>query len=238
MQKNINLKTPDGFTIYGTLDACNKARTLLIFVHGLTGKRDEHHYFNAAPFFNSHGFDTYRFDFYSQSEGSRQLSESTITTHVQDLELVTKHFKDRYDELVFVGHSFGPVVILRSDLTNISKLVLWDPSSQLENIKDKGGYFNDKINKYVLEWGMDIVLCPEMIEEWKEVTLKKLIDNVAIPCKFIFAGNSSKHEKWQPHFKDIKVEYESVVIKNATHGFVEPGTEQELFEETLKWLKK
>ena len=64
-QQKIKLKTDDDHTIYGTLDS-SKSKSLLIFVHGITGGQNEHHYFNAVPFFTTKDFDTFRFDFYSR----------------------------------------------------------------------------------------------------------------------------------------------------------------------------
>ncbi|MFA5827095.1 MAG: hypothetical protein WC839_01190 [Candidatus Paceibacterota bacterium] len=43
MRKEIQLKTKDEHIIYGTFDSVKKSKTLLIFVHGFTGHRNEHH---------------------------------------------------------------------------------------------------------------------------------------------------------------------------------------------------
>lgn len=83
-------------------------------------------------------FDTFRFDFYAkQNNNARPLVESSITTHSQDLKVIIDNFKDKYDELILVWHSLGPLVILSTDLFNISKLVLWDPTTSFNNIKEK-----------------------------------------------------------------------------------------------------
>jgi len=116
MREKIALKTQDNHKIFGTLDL-NDNSVLLIFVHGFTGNKDEHHYFNAVPFFMKNNFDTFRFDFYArETNHARPLAESSITTHSQDLEVVIDHFKDKYDELILIGHSLGPLVILNTDL--------------------------------------------------------------------------------------------------------------------------
>jgi hypothetical protein len=65
-----------------------------------------------------------------------------------------------------------------------------------------------------------------------------LIKKISIPCKFIFAGNCDKYESWKPYLKDIEVRTESVVVDGASHGFVEDGTEEKLFGETLKWINR
>jgi pimeloyl-ACP methyl ester carboxylesterase len=236
MRKEIKLKTADNHIIYGNLDT-NKNKTLLIFVHGITGNQDEHHYFNASPFFSENGFDTFRFDFYSREPNARSLSDSSITSHSEDLKLIIDTFKDKYDNLILIGHSLGALVILNTDLSAVSKIVLWDPTTGFSNIKDKQGEFNSKLDKYILHWAMDIIVTKRMIEEWKSSDLDKLVKKLSVPCKFIFAGNNNYHPVWKPVLKHLKVEYDSVIVEGATHCFTEEGTEQELFEETLKWIK-
>jgi predicted esterase len=236
MRKQIQIKTPDNYIIYGTLDSDNN-QTLLIFVHGITGNQDEHHYFNAVPFFTKNGFDTFRFDLYSDKDGARSLSESTIMGHSKDLELIINNFKDKYKKIILIGHSLGAPVILKTNLSSISKIVLWDPTTGFKKIEDQEGEYCQEIDKYILHWGMDIIIGKQMVEEWKSLNIDKLIENLTIPCKFIFAGNHNKHELWKPFLNKIKVKNKSVIVEGATHCFVEEGTEQKLFEETLKWIK-
>ncbi|PID31683.1 hypothetical protein CR970_04450, partial [Candidatus Saccharibacteria bacterium] len=127
MRSKIELKTSDNHIIYGTLDAIG-GKTLLIFVHGFTGHQNEHHFFNAASFFTERGFDTFRFDLYSKNKGGRSLSSCSLTDHSDDVNLVIDNFKDKYETLVLIGHSLGGLVLLKTDLTNVSKIVLWDPT--------------------------------------------------------------------------------------------------------------
>lgn len=235
MRKPFNINTNDNHIIYGTLDSGGND-TLLIFVHGITGNQNEHHYFNAAPFFLEKGFDTFRFSFYSYEPKARPLVESTITTHTKDLEQVIASFKDRYKRIILVGHSLGCNVILKTNLESISRIVLWDPTKGFESIEEKNGEYNESLDKYILHWGMDIIVSTEMIDEWQNFDLHELTQNIVVPCKFIFAGAYNKHEIWAPYLDQVKVESESVIIEGATHVFDEEGTEKELFEETLKWI--
>jgi len=76
-----------------------------------------------------------------------------------------------------------------------------------------------------------------MVDEWMSADLNSLVEKLSIPCKIIFAGGCNKHELWKPYLLKFKVEHVYVIVKNATHGFIEEGTEQKLFEEALKWIK-
>ena len=236
MREKTELKTQDDYIIYGTLDS-NNNKTLLIFVHGFTGGQDEHHYLNAAPFFIKNNFDTFRFDFYSRNNNTRPLAESSITSHSKDLKLIIDNFKDKYGELILIGHSFGPLVILSTDLSDISKLILWDPTTPFKNIKDKNASFDSSLNKYIFHWGMDFLVSKQMVDEWMSADLNSLVEKLSIPCKIIFAGDCNKHKLWKSYLPKFKVKHESAIIEGATHGFIEEGTEQKLFEETLKWIK-
>ena len=235
MEKEIIIPTKDSYKIYGTLNSKTKSNTLLIFAHGLSGNQYEHYYFNGAKFFAKEGFDTFRFDFYARKNNARPLIKSTIATHVKDLESVISNFKNKYQNIVLIGHSIGALVILKSNLSNINKIILWDPTNGMKNIKEKNCSFNKKLDKYVLHWGLDIIISKEFIEEWKNTNIEKLIKNIEIPCKFIFAGNSSKHEIWKPFL--IKTKHKASIVKGATHCFYEEGTLEKLFQETLSWLK-
>ncbi len=239
MEKRLTLITEDNFTIYGTLNNSGAASTkLIIFVHGLTGGQNEHHYFNAVPFFTKEGFDTFRFDFYSDENNARQLSDCSITIHAQDLTTVVNYFKDTYDQVFLVGHSLGVPVILRTNLSPITKIVLWDPTSGMKSLEEKNCVYNEKLGKYILNWGLEIIIGQNMIDEWKEASnLKVSVEKITKPCKFVFAENGKKYEAWKPYLQFIKVPYESAVVGGASHVFVEEGAEQKLFDETLEWLR-
>lgn len=238
MEKQILIPLNSKLNIYGTLNTlANKSETLIIFVHGLTGNRNEHHYFNAVPFFTSRGFDTFRFDFYPREAKARTLSESSVTTHVFDLAKVVRFFKDKYKGLILIGHSLGAWTVLKSDLKDIDYIVLWDPTKAYKSLKERDIYFSEGLNKYILRWGMDILVSKEMIEEWKEAqNPRKVLENLAKPCKFIFAEHGS-YDHWKQFFKYIKVKFESTIIKDSTHCFYEEGTAQKLYEETYQWIR-
>jgi len=238
MEQKIQINTEDNHIIYGTLNALpGNDGTLIIFVHGLSGNQHEHHYFNAVPFFNKKGFGVFRFDFYCRKPKARSLSESTITMHAEDLELIIKHFRGKFRKIILIGHSLGALAILNADLSGISKIVLWDPTTGFKDIKEKNASFNAGLDKYILHWGKDILLGKQMIEEWKDSDLNDLVDRLTVPCKFIFAGGSGKYGQWEPFLEKLRVENKIAIVQGATHRFCEEGTEQELFEETYKWIK-
>ena len=95
MEKEIKIKTGSKY-IYGTLaKAKSKSKKLIIFVHGFTGHRNEHIFFNGAQYFGDEGFDTFRFDLYTGLKKARHFEETKISLHGKDITTVIKLFKKK-----------------------------------------------------------------------------------------------------------------------------------------------
>ena len=100
MEKEIKIKTQDKHLIYGTLNFKVKSDELIIFVHGLTGNKNEHIFFNGSKFFNSNGYDTFRFDLYSDLNLGRTLLECTIDTHAEDVSTVLDYLAENIKKCI------------------------------------------------------------------------------------------------------------------------------------------
>jgi pimeloyl-ACP methyl ester carboxylesterase len=244
MQKLIKLKTKDNHLIYGVLDLLDKSDKLIIFVHGLTSNINEHQFFNGVKFFNENGFDTFRISLYYGDEfgekklKGRKLEDCTMKIHSQDLTTVKNYFKNKYQKIYLVGHSLGGPVILYSDLSKVASIVLWDPSINISK-KDFKIKFNKKLKKYIVEWAVSYILNKEMVLEWEEnKNYSNIIKKIKIPTKIICAGLSGLAPDWKKAISNFLSPTELKIIKNATHGFDELASEEELFKETLNWLKK
>ena len=236
MEKNIKLKTDDNHLLYGVLNKEGKTDKLIIFVHGLTGHKNEHHFYNAARFFPKNGFATFRFDLYSGEKKGRLMSECTIDTHSSDLNIVIDYFKPNFNKIYLVGHSLGGPTILLARLDAIKAIALWDPSFAIHEESSDEMTFDNRINKYVLRWGTECILSKEMVESWKK-TGDEMLNHFRKPTKIICAGEGILHKKWKNKIKSIKVKTDFCIIKGASHCFDEKETEKKLFQETLKWFK-
>lgn len=239
MERKVKIQTQDNHIIYWTLNSTKvSSLKLIIFIHWWTGNQNEHQYFNAVPFFTKKGFDTFRFDLYSDEENARQFSECSIRIHAKDLTTIIEHFKNSYEEIFLVWHSLGAPTILYTDLSFISKIVLWDPTKGMESLEEKWCFYEEWIGKYILRRWIEVLIWQEMINDWKDVSnLDLMVEKITKPCKFIFAWNSEIIDAWQPYFQRIKVPFSSINIKWASHCFVEEWTERKLFKETLRWLE-
>lgn len=239
MEKNIKIKTEGEYFTFGILNTpAKQTEKLIILVHGLTGNPHEHQHFNAVKFFNQKGFATLRIDLYSGQKGSRKLSDSSIKTHTIDLNVTVSYFKKKYKAIYLVGHSLGGPTIINADLSVIKKIVLWDPSINLKNETDDIIY-NKKIDQYFVRWGVDVALSKEMVEEFNANNdYANVLPRITEPLKIICASDSKTIiVDWKKAIKRAAGKKQVVVVKNADHGFNREGNEEELFKETLSWLK-
>lgn len=243
MEKNIKLKTKDGYTIYGVLtNGAKPTKRLVIFVHGLTGHKNEHQFYNAARFFPKHGCDTFRFDLYTWEKNARKLRECTVKTHAYDIETIIKYFKKTYTHITLVGHSLGGPSIVYANLENVTSIVLWDPSDMrgLKSLvvdQEKPLKQDTSKGNYIIDWGVEYILGKKMAEEFKTLAPAEAVQQVHIPVKIISAekGNPIGSKKY---FKYAHTPKELVIIKGVGHTFDELGAEDKLFSETLAWIKK
>ena len=240
MRKELKLKTPDKKTLYGTLDSSAKTSSkLVVFVHGLASNQNDHLFFNAAQFFPKESYDTFRFNLYGWQKDARNLREITIAQQARDLDSIVRYFTGKYQKIFVVGHSLGGPTIFLSDTSKATALVLWDPSFDLRKLVSKKD-FNKEYNAYVFEWGPSLIFGNKMYEEYRNFPNPlDLIKKVKVPIKIISAGKNKVLVKGcREYYKYANEPKALVVIKNAHHNFDEEGTEMQLFEETLRWIKK
>lgn len=238
MQKSIKIKTSDQkYKIYGTLDYKKKTNNLIVFVHGFSGHQNEHQYFNAVDYFNNKGIATFRFDLYSWTDDSRRLAECDVKDHVDDLNSVIGYFKNKFKNIYLVGHSLGGAVILNSNISNITGIVLWDPTI---NLHSEGGFikYDKKLKTYVVDWGAKFIVGKKMYKDLKKIKdYSDVAVNIRVPIKVICASKEKREKEWSDALKNFSSKNKLKVIKGANHNFDEAGTEKKLFDETYKWLK-
>lgn len=234
METNKKIKTKDNKTIYGTLNSTNN-KNLAIFVHGLTGNKEEHIFYNAKNIFTEKGIDTFRFNLYDWQENARKLSECSIYTHSSDIDEVVNKFKNKYEKIILIGHSLGGPSILFSK-QKVDLIVLWDPSIDI-NLEEDSKYIPE-ISSYVTNWGIECILNKEMIESCKETSSKIISKKFIKPTLIVYGSKGILEKRWKKaNIKNNKL-IEEVTIKGASHCFDEENIEQELFKHTIKFIKK
>ena len=236
MEEIIVLETSDNFKIYGTLNRQNESDKLIIFVHGITGHQNEHHYFNAVQFFNEKGFDVFRFNLYGGGPHARETINVSLSIHGQDITTVLKHFREKYKKIFLIGHSLGCPSIMMSEYNLADVLIFWDPAFEFLEWEHKEVAYQPQLDKYILFWGRDYLVAKELIRDWQNFDLK-LLEQINRPVKVIRAEKGIDKENWIEYMQNLK-NYDIITIKNADHCFYTEGTELELFQETYNWIKK
>lgn len=226
--------------MYGVLTTPpKKSGALLIFVHGFTGHKNEHIFYNGARFFAKRGMATFRFDLYSGEKGGRTLTDCGISTHAADTDTVVRFFRKKFRKIFVAGHSLDGLTIMRTDTNAVDGIVLWDSSRRSSAQDEKDFKYNICLGAYTMSWGTEFLVSKKMHEEWLNFPKPKAaVANINKPIKIIVAGNGMLIRTGKEHFKYAKEPKEFSVIQGASHNFDENGTAQKLFAETHKFLKK
>lgn len=241
MEKNIKIKLSGKNSLYGKFYG-SFDKPLFIVVHGLLGNMDEDFYYSAVKWFKRHGFSTFRFNLYGYQKDARQLMDCTLKIQSADLDAVVRYFRAHGVKKIFIaGHSFGGLVILRSDNQNFDGAVLWDPAYKISFTKSSDKYFNGKYIKeldgYLMRWGVNFIIGKAMVKEIDSLDWNFIFRNLKVPFKIIIAGKGVLKNAKQ-YLIGAKSKTDLMVIKNATHYFNdEKGMRDNLFHASENWFK-
>ena len=240
MEKSIKINTKDQKIIHGTLNTSRDSDKLVIFVHGLADNQNNHLFYNAAKYLSKNSFSTFRFDLYSWEKDARKFKDCTLDTHAEDLNTVIGHFRTKFSNSYLVGHSLGCPTILLSNLDYANAIVFWDPSYSLKKFMPEISKFDKELGVHVLDGAYEIVVRDKM---YKSLTddfpdCFGIVRNLKKPLKIIAAGSGLLLEGAKKYEQVANNPKKLTVIEGATHCFDEEGAEEELFKETLNWLKK
>jgi alpha/beta superfamily hydrolase len=237
MEKEIKIKTKDKHLIYGTLNTIDGKRSnkLIILVHGLTGHRNSHVLHNAAKYFLKRGYNTFRYDHYSDEIGGRKLSAMRLFSESEDLNEIIKYFNEY--KLFLIGHSLGGPIIINADNKKTKAIVLWEPSLNVFKNFKKYVRYEPKIKKYIIIGRTEVIMSKEYFEDIRTIT-ENMIKNISAPVRIIFAGKGILQKNWKPHLNKIKIDHDYKIIKNADHSFNQLDVGEKLLEYTYEWIKR
>jgi len=237
--KSVKIKTPDGKLIYATLRG-PLSRPLIIIIHGLASNVNEALHYNAARYFEKQGFSSLRVNLYSWEKGARRLHECTFSTHGQDIDTVLKYVAARGAKNIFItGHSYGWPSILHTKHRIFKAVAAWDGSFLPNNNVDVPLRVQKPKGRIINE-GYFVVVGERMAKDSHRIKSIDLIKRFDAPVSFITVnrdgfGNLSGNKKMHKAANGPK---ELVIIKGASHNFVEEGKQEELYAATARWFKK
>lgn len=241
MEKEKIIKSHDGKNIYGTFSrSLKKTKNLIIFVHGFIGNSNEHIFFNGAKLFNNKGFDTYRFNLYAgDGKNTRNFSDTKISLHGVDINTVIKNFRNKYEHIYLIGHSYGGTALLFTEQSMVDGYIFWDASlidSDKEN-KWWSGKFNLNLNSYILDCGMETLIGKNFVEELMNFpSCVELIKKINKPILLVAAGKKGNLKAGKEYYKHANRPKSLVNIKSADHNFNNWNDEETLIRITYDWL--
>jgi len=238
MEKHITIPTSDWFEISGVLNCREKSDKLIIFVHGFTGNLNEAHYVCARDFFLSRGYATFRFNLYSAGRNHRKLHTTTVEDHSFDTQKVIDYFHNIYTDISLVGHSLGwPTIIWVPNLSQIHKIILWDPALEMRTNAKK--IFSED-GKYFIPSGSgkNIEVWKEMLDEFENIDYFTKLQSLEFLKEdiWIIYASEDRHVVFQPELDKLWIK--NYTIQWADHCFTREWNFQELFEETLEYIEK
>lgn len=249
-EETFSIPLGDGKSLYGRInygDDYERYDRAVIFCHGLTGHMYEHLYMTSRVFFPAQGFDTIRFNFYSDEPDARRITDCDVALHAEDLKKVLAYFDERYHDLFVVGHSYGGLAILMANAPEIKAASLWD-GTFIPFAEDKGfsepWVYNKELDEYMVTWApIKRVVGKKFYEETRTFTSERMASfaqQFTKPAQVIAAGAFPENLPYQEKlFNTLASEdKEFVSINGASHGFNESDTVFDLLENTLNWFER
>ncbi len=237
MEKEIVLKTRDKKSIYGTIVGVN-SDTLIIFVHGFTGHRNEHLFFNGSKYFSQKGFDVLRFNLYGWMENSRTMLDTSISIHGKDIDFVVNHFRKEYKKIIVAGHSFGGTSLLFTNQNLIDGYIFLDATYVDKDSKEWKVKYNKSAGGHIFNEGLVFIVGKKFIDELRNFPeCGELIKNIKKPILLITAGGAGNSKAGKKYFKLANNPKKLVNIEGANHCFDHVEHEAKVFEEIGIWLK-
>lgn len=217
------------------------AKTLVIYVHGLTSDMDELLPVEASKYFITHGISFLRFDLYSGRSGARTMSECDLDTHMRDLNHVIQYAKEQgASDIHLIGHSLGNYSLLMADLSSAATLILWDPSHPLRtSVTSKKLLYVKELDSYVMKAGVDYVFSNRYVYSVEQFNPSNYIQHIQTPTIILNAGDGVLIQTSEMYEKELRAHTEvcRITIENADHNFSTIQNKSDLFKESLAWIE-
>lgn len=221
--------------IHGIYSSVKNQKWLIIFVHGLTSSKDEPIISQWELYFNSKGYSTFSFNLYGEWWNERKLSNVSLSDHIQDINDVIDYFLKKWEtNIIVIGHSFGWLSLLYSDLKHVAKLVLWDSSIGWEELlwdvceDDQWKYIDrwDHYKRYISDTLYED-FCIDPIDNIQQLKSLKL------PITIIAAEEGLQDPAL---LYAESIHQKAFIISWADHTFTDDTHKKELFDITMKNL--
>ena len=222
-----------------TYSEVKNPKWLIIFVHWLTSSKDEEMFVQWEKFFNENWFSTLRFNFYGDWPEERKLNEIWLQDNIDDVNSALKFWKELgYKSIFLVWHSYGWIANLYANLSNVTWLLMWDPSIWwkwlLEDVYEGWKWWH-----YIDWWDWIKYTISEKLYEDFQIPSERFLEKISkinIPVKIIWAENWLG-EVAKIYYGCANAPKELNIIPWADHRFLDRWM-RELLDGSLNWIIK
>lgn len=241
----LTITSPDQTNIYGKIRKTGSS-DLIIHFHGMTHSMHHMLEVTGADYFTDAGFDHYRVSLYDRLPGSRRLNNSTITTHIADMQAVIDYFREKYESIFISAHSLSGLCMLILNPKDIRGISLWDPAFDITHFWEIAKcltHLPDR-KEYHIDYGNVFVVSEDFVEEIKNYPDAKCLEmakNFHSPVQMIIPEISiflaSPHTSPENYRKAFPENLDLQYVKGAIHTFSNENDRGQLFKMTADWFK-
>jgi hypothetical protein len=243
-QKELKIKASDNKDILCLVNQAEhkKANKLVIMVHGMTGHPYEYIHVQAAHYFTKKGYDVARMRLYCGGyPTTRNLLDCTIHTHASDTNAVINHFKNHYNHIYAIGHSYGGITLIKAN-PEISAVSFWDSTLDPYNScwKDFAIYLPE-LDCYQVNWRANFLVSKQMVEADKAYTSKDVVriaPNLLTPIQCVLSTIDSESSNISSFIKALKKPKSLIQIQNTDHEFTKGDSIFEALEASENWFSQ
>jgi hypothetical protein len=203
----------------------------VILSHGLVSSKESSKYIYLSERFCGAGIAACRFDYHGCGESGGNITETTLTIRVRDLESVLEHVLDHPSiesgRMGILGSSFGGSTALVEAAKNsrISCVALWATPYMMEEKKDDS-ISDMHFQSSIFEDFSRYDLLSEARKVSRAIVIHGELDEV-VPC---FEGKAI--------YENLKRPKKFVAIKGADHTFTSLAHRDRAAELSLVWFRR
>lgn len=216
---------------------------IVVLVHCLTGNMDSTKYYMGARALEHAGYASYRFNLYG-SDGGRDFLDCTLSTHVDDFDLVVRRLKEELPgrPVIAIGHSLGGLTVLASRQRHHDAVVLWDATHadhwEGDTIESEDTVWEPSLGLYRVTWGVPVLMSRALLESFRFLDCDALVRDLELPMLSVIAGaNIPRGIAARRRYHELsRGPKRLVTIDGADHNFTNGETLSELHAATIEWL--
>jgi dienelactone hydrolase len=245
-EQSVQIPIPDTkLKIHGVLRG-DYSKPLAILAPGLGGWMNDLLVFNASRYFDKQGIATLRVSFYGHDENQRDIKDFDVKINAEDIDTIVDYVKKEGAKWVAVaGHSYSGMGIIYSKKQQFDAAVLWDPSHtggydepMAINNLEKDFIYIKQLDSYVSGNGLGDVISRKVFENFAPGSTE-MARRFKVPTLIVNAGWSKEMKLYGQDYADnIDAPTKHTIIPNSTHPFTEDGVMEDLFKESVAWIKE